>query len=171
MRRICTEKERQIVESCESMPERERLLQALWSMKESIVKWNGRGMGYGMERVDCSKWLKSQHNAHCFTKLEQKTCPTRIKNAGGRQTFDSSVEGRTEWESQTLQKQTKEEIVCGRNPAMKDESEDKNPERWMLLRQESEYTLAACTAARAESSGHRPKAVQIIKVREEELYK
>ena len=49
MRRICTEKERRIVESCESLPERERLLQALWSMKESVgmdaewdTEWNGQ---------------------------------------------------------------------------------------------------------------------------------
>lgn len=119
MRRICTEKERQIVESCESLPEKERLLQALWSMKESVVKWNGRGMGYGMERADCGRWLLRY-----------------VKNAGG----------------------------------ISDKSEDRNPELWMLLRQESEYTLAACTAAGKETSDDWQKAVQITKIREEDLY-
>ena len=119
MRRICTEKERQIVESCESLPEKERLLQALWSMKESVVKWNGRGMGYGMEREDCTRWLLRY-----------------VKNAGG----------------------------------ISDKSEDRNPELWMLLRQESEYTLAACTVAGKETSDDWQKAVQITKIREEDLY-
>ena len=119
MRRICTEKERQIVESCESLPEKERLLQALWSMKESVVKWNGRGMGYGMERADCTRWLLRY-----------------VKNAGG----------------------------------ISDKSEDRNPELWMLLRQESEYTLAACTVAGKETSDDWQKAVQITKIRDDDLY-
>lgn len=118
MRRICTEKERRIVESCESLPERERLLQALWSMKESVVKWNGRGMGYGMERADCTRWLLRY-----------------VKNAGG----------------------------------ISDKSEDRNPELWMLLRQTPEYTLAACTAAGKVAFGDWLEAVQITKIREEEL--
>lgn len=126
MRRICTEKERQIVESCESLPEKERLLQALWSMKESVVKWNGRGMGYGMERADCGRWLLEYAD-----EIKADICNQ----------FCSLSEG--EW---------------------------KSPELWMLLRQEPEYTLAACTAARAESSGDWLKDVQITKVREEELY-
>lgn len=148
------------MESRESLPERERLLQALWSMKESIVKWNGRGMGYGMERVDCSKWLKPRPNAHCFTKSEQKTCLTQRKDVGGKQKFDSSVVGMPECENATLQKPIKEEIVCVRSPKL-----------WMLLCQEPEYTLAACTAERKGISDDWPNAVQITKVREEELYK
>lgn len=127
MHRICTEKEQQIVEACESLSDRERLLQALWSMKESIVKWNGHGIGYGMERADCSTWLSEYAN-----EIKVDICNQ----------FCSLSEG--EW---------------------------KSPELWMLLRQEPEYTLAACTATRAKSSGYRAKAVQITKVREEELYK
>lgn len=149
MRRICTEKERQIVESCESLPEKERLLQALWSMKESVVKWNGRGMGYGMERADCTRWLSGYADE---------------KN------FDVAMVGTPEYEKSALQKQTKKEIVCDRNSAMENESEDRNQELWMLLRQESEYTLAACTAEGKETSDDWQKAVQITKIREEDLY-
>lgn len=148
MHRICMEEERQIVESCESLSDRERLLQALWSMKESVVKWNGRGIGYGMERADCARWLSEYAD-------EKK--------------FDVSMVGTSEWEKPALQKQTRKEIVCGRNSAMENESEDRNQELWMLLRQESEYTLAACTAAGKETSDGQ-KAVQITKVREKELY-
>lgn len=149
MRRICTEKERRIVESCESLPEREQLLQALWSMKESVVKWNGRGMGYGMERADCTRWLSGYADE---------------KN------FDVAMVGTPEYEKSALQKQTKKEIVCDRNSAMENESEDRNQELWMLLRQESEYTLAACTAEGKETSDDWQKAVQITKIREEDLY-
>ena len=165
MRRICTEKERQIVESCESLSERERLLQAIWSMKESIVKWNGHGIGYGMEQVDCSKWLSGYAD-----EMKADICLTPIKNVGRRQKFEVSMVETPEWEKPTLPKQIKEEIVCGRNSVMRNESEDGNPELLMLLSQKPEYTFAACTAERKETSDDWLKAVQITKVREEELY-
>ena len=50
-----------------------------------------------------------------------------------------------------------------------DKSEDRNPELWMLLRQTPEYTLAACTAAGEVAFGDWLEAVQITKIREEEL--
>ena len=165
MHRICTEKERQIVESCKSLSERERLLQALWSMKESIVKWNGRGIGYGMKWVDCSKWLTGYAD-----EIKVDICLTPIKNAAGKQKFDVSMVETPEWENPTLQKQIKEEIVCGSNSVMENESEEGNPELWMLLSQKPEYTLAACTAERKGTSDDWLKAVQITEVREEELY-
>jgi 4'-phosphopantetheinyl transferase len=35
--------------------EREMQLRILWSLKESFVKRDGRGLGYGMDRIDLSK--------------------------------------------------------------------------------------------------------------------
>lgn len=36
---------------------RERQLQILWSLKESYVKRNGRGLGYGMERINFAELM------------------------------------------------------------------------------------------------------------------
>lgn len=49
-RRVCTEQERLLMERL-SEAEQERLLQVLWSMKESYVKRDGRGLAYGLERI------------------------------------------------------------------------------------------------------------------------
>lgn len=55
-RRICQEAEWKRWQEF-SPDERERQLRALWSMKESYVKRDGRGLGYGVEKVDFSALL------------------------------------------------------------------------------------------------------------------
>lgn len=56
VRRICTAKEQHVLRSWP--PEKQQqLIQVLWSMKESAVKQNGRGLGYGVERLDFSEQL------------------------------------------------------------------------------------------------------------------
>lgn len=49
-RRVCTEQERLFMERLPEA-EQERLLQVLWSMKESYVKRDGRGLAYGLGRI------------------------------------------------------------------------------------------------------------------------
>lgn len=49
-RRVCAEQERLLMERLPEA-EQERLLQVLWSMKESYVKRDGRGLAYGLERI------------------------------------------------------------------------------------------------------------------------
>ena len=56
VRRICTDKEQQVMRELSS-EEQQLMIQVLWSMKESAVKQNGRGLGYGVERLDFSEQL------------------------------------------------------------------------------------------------------------------
>lgn len=55
-KKICHAQELQILEMLPQM-ERERQLRYLWSMKESFVKLDGRGLGYGMDRVNLAQAL------------------------------------------------------------------------------------------------------------------
>ena len=55
-RRVCHREEWKILETL-PVQEREEQLHALWSMKESFVKMDGRGMGYGMERINLASLL------------------------------------------------------------------------------------------------------------------
>lgn len=50
-RRICTSGEWAVFETLEQQ-ERAVQLHFLWSLKESCVKWDGRGLAYGMQRID-----------------------------------------------------------------------------------------------------------------------
>lgn len=57
-KRACTQEEKNILESLTEL-RREQVLQLLWSMKESFVKLDGRGLAYGMHRVDLTDFLKA----------------------------------------------------------------------------------------------------------------
>lgn len=50
-RRICTSGEWAVFQSLDAK-ERATQLHFLWSLKESCVKWDGRGLAYGMQRID-----------------------------------------------------------------------------------------------------------------------
>jgi phosphopantetheinyl transferase len=52
-RRICHPREWKIFQEILSQ-EQQVQLQILWSLKESFVKRDGRGLGYGMETIDLS---------------------------------------------------------------------------------------------------------------------
>lgn len=55
-RKICHEEEQRILKPLTSEA-RTRQLRYLWSMKESFVKLDGRGLGYGMDRVNLASAL------------------------------------------------------------------------------------------------------------------
>lgn len=55
-RRICHEEEMQIMEAL-TAGERSSQLRFLWSMKESFVKLDGRGLAYGMDRINLAPVL------------------------------------------------------------------------------------------------------------------
>lgn len=62
-RNFCHPKEREILETL-VMAEREKQQQILWSLKESLVKLNGRGLGYGLKNIDLSEFLPIIHGKH-----------------------------------------------------------------------------------------------------------
>lgn len=55
-KRICADAEWAVLRDMDE-EERTRQLQYLWSLKESFVKWNGRGIAYGMDRVSFAEAL------------------------------------------------------------------------------------------------------------------
>lgn len=55
-RRICTSGEWAVFQSLDAK-ERATQLHFLWSLKESCVKWDGRGLAYGMQRIDLGSCL------------------------------------------------------------------------------------------------------------------
>lgn len=55
-RKVCHSNEARILNRLEPK-ERQRQLRLLWSLKESFVKLDGRGLGYGLERIDLSEFL------------------------------------------------------------------------------------------------------------------
>ena len=58
-RRVCHPKEREVLDVLET-EEKEQQFRYLWSLKESFVKLDGRGLGYGMERVELSALLPAE---------------------------------------------------------------------------------------------------------------
>lgn len=56
MRRVCHAREYEKLEQMEDEM-RQAQFRFLWSMKESFVKMDGRGLGYGMDRVNCASLL------------------------------------------------------------------------------------------------------------------
>lgn len=57
-RRVCHEAEwSYLQERCRSQEEKEWCLQALWSLKESFIKYDGRGLSAGMKNADFSQAL------------------------------------------------------------------------------------------------------------------
>ena len=58
MRRICTKEEQAIFAGCRDDAERAELLSVLWSMKESYVKRDGRGLSGGLNQVSCAAYLR-----------------------------------------------------------------------------------------------------------------
>lgn len=62
-RNFCHPKEREILKTL-VMVEREKQQQILWSLKESLVKLNGRGIGYGLKNIDLSEFLPIIHGKH-----------------------------------------------------------------------------------------------------------
>lgn len=150
MRRICTEKERRILEECKELPERERLLQVLWSMKESIVKWNGRGLGYGMARIDCAMWLSWYKE--------------QWKNERAEELFSASAEKIPIW--QPPDKERKEE-----GSDRKDTGPIRLSSLQMTAYQERKYTVAACLTGQEGVSDNRGGRIQSIKIGEEELWR
>lgn len=55
-RKVCHPKEWSALQELE--PEiRSEQMHFLWSLKESFVKWDGKGLSYGMERIDLSQYL------------------------------------------------------------------------------------------------------------------
>lgn len=54
--RVCSTGEWSVFAKLEADARREQL-HFLWSLKESYVKWNGRGLVYGMQRIDLSEYL------------------------------------------------------------------------------------------------------------------
>lgn len=55
-RKVCHEEEWDILQKL-AEEERKEQLHILWSAKESFVKWDGRGLAYGMNRVNLSSFL------------------------------------------------------------------------------------------------------------------
>lgn len=55
-RSLCHEKERAVLQKLD-LEEQQRQQQILWSLKESLVKLNGRGLGYGLREIDLSAYL------------------------------------------------------------------------------------------------------------------
>lgn len=55
-RSLCHEKERAVLQKLD-LGEQQRQQQILWSLKESLVKLDGRGLGYGMRELDLSAYL------------------------------------------------------------------------------------------------------------------
>lgn len=55
-RKVCHLRETEILGSLDQ-EESQRQLRLLWSLKESFVKLDGRGLGYGMDRIDLSGFL------------------------------------------------------------------------------------------------------------------
>lgn len=55
-RSLCHEKERAVLQKLD-LEEQQRQQQILWSLKESLVKLDGRGLGYGMREIDLSAYL------------------------------------------------------------------------------------------------------------------
>lgn len=114
-RRICSAEEWEILQSQETA-ERVRQLRFLWSLKESFVKWNGRGIAYGMERADFAAYLpvRLQAGRSCVLE-ERKTMPGQART-GGR------------------------EILRGQ-----DGSQEQSASVRFFLFNSGRYTLAACT--------------------------
>ena len=50
--------------------ERKEQLHILWSAKESFVKWDGRGLAYGMNRVNLSSFLPIHMRAGEYRQVE-----------------------------------------------------------------------------------------------------
>lgn len=55
-RRVCQEEEWLLLQDSEASV-RQEMLRLLWSMKESYVKMDGQGLGYGMEKINFSDVL------------------------------------------------------------------------------------------------------------------
>ena len=55
-RSLCHEKERAVLQKLD-LEEQQRQQQILWSLKESLVKLDGRGLGYGLREIDLSEYL------------------------------------------------------------------------------------------------------------------
>lgn len=70
-RRICTPGEWEQIMRFDGA-KRERLLQVAWSMKESYVKKNGQGIGYGVERVDVTACLKNGRQDGYLVRSEER---------------------------------------------------------------------------------------------------
>ena len=58
MRRICTKDEQALFADCQNDTERADLLSVLWSMKESYVKRDGRGLSCRLNQVPCAAYLQ-----------------------------------------------------------------------------------------------------------------
>lgn len=57
-RKVCHHQEAELIASM-TQEERENQLRYLWSLKESFVKLDGRGLGYGMDRINLAPLLSS----------------------------------------------------------------------------------------------------------------
>lgn len=55
-RKVCHPKEAEILGRLDQ-EESQRQLRLLWSLKESFVKLDGRGLGYGMDRINLAEFL------------------------------------------------------------------------------------------------------------------
>ncbi len=87
-RRVCHEKEWELMrQSCSGEEEKACLLQALWSLKESYMKYDGRGLSIGMKNMDFSKALQGR--------IRQRTEPEPI--LPGEAAFGETVKRRPEF--------------------------------------------------------------------------
>ncbi|MEE0693748.1 MAG: 4'-phosphopantetheinyl transferase superfamily protein [Lachnospiraceae bacterium] len=94
-KRICADAEWAVLRDMDE-EERTRQLQYLWSLKESFVKWNGRGIAYGMDRVSFAEALPA---ALAYTKDQKirrtilvKDIPKLLLYDGGAYTLCACAE-------------------------------------------------------------------------------
>lgn len=83
-RQICTEEEWRLLEGCDKSG-REELLRIMWSMKESFVKRDGRGLGYGMNQADLAPYLKSYPSVYLAKE-------DRVREADRQETLQKELE-------------------------------------------------------------------------------
>lgn len=62
-KKVCTGREWELLEAMGER-EREEALRLLWSMKESYVKLDGRGLSYGMKKIELAPFLSERYEFH-----------------------------------------------------------------------------------------------------------
>ncbi len=98
--RVTTPGEKELFEDL-SVGEKEYFLQTLWSMKESFVKCDGRGLRYGLEQVELAACLKEWMCRVQADKTSEQVENQRI-GVGEKQEQCTAIV--REWKGELLQK-------------------------------------------------------------------
>lgn len=134
-RSLCHEKERAVLQNLD-LGEQQRQQQILWSLKESLVKLDGRGLGYGMRELDLSEYLPIE-NGEQRLQIQMKMRTPQSQSAEVPRTYTDCIKT-TEYR---LQIQTEKSYTLAACAEL--EFNFRHDESLMNIRKVTEEELAA----------------------------